>query len=204
VLPSTSILIRVRSTYSPIRPSQFQTLLARVLNRRKIPAKSFAVIVPQNLLPSPSVQPVEHCICFLPKPVATFQVSLMGYKAVGAEALHKQSNLSFVSEEDQSHNKPQPGKYTICPWAITGPQTKKCCVISLAAVCGSDLVFPKFSFTSTCLQFYLSSCTNLRDDVYIVTWYGCGSVTDKTTRVWIGYRIYSLWRLELLHRLQLQ
>jgi hypothetical protein len=30
-----------------------------------------------------------------------------------------------------------------------------------------------------------------------------GSVTNNTTRVLIGYRIYSLWRLHLQHRLQL-
>jgi hypothetical protein len=31
----------------------------------------------------------------------------------------------------------------------------------------------------------------------IVTYTRCGSVSDKTSRVRIGYRIYSLWRLQL-------
>jgi hypothetical protein len=31
-----------------------------------------------------------------------------------------------------------------------------------------------------------------------------GGVTNNTTRVWIGYRIYSLWRLELQQVTQLQ
>jgi hypothetical protein len=30
-----------------------------------------------------------------------------------------------------------------------------------------------------------------------VTYTGCGSVTNNKTRVWIGYRIHSLWRLQL-------
>jgi hypothetical protein len=35
--------------------------------------------------------------------------------------------------------------------------------------------------------------------IYIVTYTGCGSVTNNTTKVRIGYRIYSLWRFTAAH-----
>jgi hypothetical protein len=41
------------------------------------------------------------------------------------------------------------------------------------------------------------SSTELVSYIYIITYARFGSVTNNSTRVRIGYRIYSLWRLKL-------
>jgi hypothetical protein len=65
--------------------------------------------------------------------------------------------------------------------------------------------YKSLGVTSTAMEFRPILCrsgTRKNCSIYCHVYRVC-NVTNNSTRVPIGYRIYSLWRLQVLHRLQL-